>query len=250
MVRPVIDVENEVSVYNQSMIDDALATYPELVTFNPVPPEVGVRANTPPAGKVALYWKTCTVGNFRFPLNPFQISVLRHYRVGFAQLHPHGWQKITIFEMFCRAHNREPDLNVFGCIFRLAQSENSWYTFEKKPKNNFNVLESRSLHQWRDTYFFIDETALGSRGHRLWRYTRDINHSRAPNHLTDAQIELKNLCWNANLRLRPYNDVVLRLAGMNSSCARDELRPIVTDSSGRGMPIFLMLHHVLINRYG
>ena len=244
-----MDVENEVSVFTQSMLEDALATYPELSTYNPVLPATGVRANTPPLGKVALYWRTCTVGNFRFPLNDFQAAVLRHYRVGFAQLHPHGWQKVTLFEMFCRAIGREPDLDVFRCIFRLAQSELSWYTFEKKPGNNFHKLESKSLHQWRDTYFLIDESALGRRGFRAWHYVRDASHSRAPTLRTVAQDDLKETCSSANLRLRPYNDIVLRLAGMNSSWARTELRPVVTDGQGRGMPVFFSLPHAPRKRY-
>ena len=248
MVRPVINVSNEVSVFTQGMLDDALAHYPELTTFNPVLPGPGVKADTPPAGKITLYYRICTVGNFRFPLNPFQADILRHYRVGFSQLHPHAWQKITIFEMFCRAHRREPDLNVFRCLFRLAQSEIGWYTFEKKPNTDFNQSESKSLHQWRDSYLFIDESALGVANVARWNYARDAGHSRAPSRLTVPQMQLKDLCCGANIRLRPYNDVVLRLAGMNASWARSELRPVVIDARGRGTSAFLILHHVYQKR--
>ena len=145
------------------------------------------RANDPPEGKVAIYWKTMEKGNLRMPPTPFFLEVLKYYRVGFSQLHPFAVQKVVIFEMWFRSLNLEPSVKVFRACFRMTVSGVGWYTFAKQ--NNFVGRQESVLHDWRGSFFFIDQTVIPADAVEtlLWQKDRPKDVSHMPTLSTSEQ---------------------------------------------------------------
>ncbi|MFS7905266.1 hypothetical protein Hanom_Chr01g00045661 [Helianthus anomalus] len=116
--------------------------------------------NMSASGKFPFYTRVCNFANYRVPFSRFFIRVLQFFRVHISQVNPFGLSRISHFEIFCRAQDRRPGLNVFRYFYEFITA-GDWYTFAHRkgiphPSSN----ERSGLKNWKDNFFWLDDRCL------------------------------------------------------------------------------------------
>ena len=104
------------------------------------------RAHTPLTGHVTLSETYFRFG-VRFPLNPFFVSVLRHYGLTIFQITPNGWaHMIGLFGLFVEQGLGPPTAKEFTWFYTVKtnKGDEGFYYFSKRPANGLNVVPSKT----------------------------------------------------------------------------------------------------------
>lgn len=89
---------------------------------------------------------------FRFR---YLLSLLQYYNMHFSRLTPLGAMKMTVFEVHCRALNREPMVPLFRVFYILVHT-GEWLTVEKKkPIPYFFTIPPDGMKGWKNRFFFV-----------------------------------------------------------------------------------------------
>lgn len=231
-------VAKEVSKIKAYDIMRYVERYPCIGRFDPVVPKNHERANTPPRGKVVVYTKWFDISNFRLPVTRFSLDVARFYGKGFAQYHPFGLQKVLIFEMFCWASGKRPDLDIFRYHFR-ASKQRSWFTFDKRTSSTFTGIHAGSVKDWRDRFFFVDDSFFPEGYEMLHIWNEESIPSgknvMPPTHGSDR--ELFQRCNTHTVHMRPYAQEGILVAGNISQTWVDASRIPNLKKGGQGRDI-------------
>ncbi|OMO62056.1 Transposase (putative), gypsy type [Corchorus capsularis] len=86
-----------------------------------VPAETGRIIEDHGKNKMWVY-RDSLVAGLRFPLHPFILELLNHYRLALHQLVPGSWRSIVGFITLCRALSHPALLNVFRKFFSIKKS--------------------------------------------------------------------------------------------------------------------------------
>ncbi|KAJ0695544.1 hypothetical protein HanRHA438_Chr10g0434491 [Helianthus annuus] len=114
--------------------------------------------------RIVLYTLAFSFCGVRYPLSPFKIALLRHFRVHFSQLHPLGFMRVVHFELSCVAVSGEPSVPLF-CMFYKLISDGDWFTFAKrkdsvsKPCYTF-MPTSTYPKEWKSSFIFVSAAMI------------------------------------------------------------------------------------------
>lgn len=234
-------VAKEISKVKSHDIMKYVDRYPCIAKFDPVVPKSHERANTPPKGKVAVYTKWFDLSNFRLPATRFTLDVARFFGKGFAQYHPFGLQKVLVYEMFCWASGKRPDLEVFRYHFR-ASKQRSWFTFDKRTSSRFTGMHAGSVKDWRDRFFFVDDSFIPE-GYAMLHIWNEDSIPSGKNTMPLAQRldrVLFERCNTHTVHMRPYVQEGILVAGNISQTWGDENRVPNLKKGGKGRDITYM----------
>ncbi|MFS8023743.1 hypothetical protein Hanom_Chr16g01455121 [Helianthus anomalus] len=69
--------------------------------------------------RIVLYTLSFSSCGVRYPLSPFKVNLLHHFKVHFSQLHPLGFMKVVHFELSCVVVSGEPSIPLFCMFYKL-----------------------------------------------------------------------------------------------------------------------------------
>ncbi|KAJ0709143.1 hypothetical protein HanLR1_Chr09g0337021 [Helianthus annuus] len=144
-------------------LESFVETYRIPERFSPTLPGPGDSAKCTPDRIVlnTLSFSSCGV---RYPLSPFKVDLLRHFKVHFSQLHPLGFKRVVHFELSCVAVSGEPSIPLF-CIFCKLISDGDWFTFAKRkdsisqPCYSF-MPTSTYPKEWKSRFIFVSAAMI------------------------------------------------------------------------------------------
>ncbi|KAJ0935293.1 hypothetical protein HanRHA438_Chr03g0117401 [Helianthus annuus] len=149
MIRSVLtakDLESFVEIYK----------IPE--RFSPTLPGPDDSAECTP-DRIVLYTLSFSSCSVRYPLSPFKVDLLRHFKVHFSQLHPPGFMRVVHFKLSCVAVFGELSIPMFFMFYKLV-SDGDWFTFAKRkdsisqPCYSFMPI-STYPKEWKSRFIFI-----------------------------------------------------------------------------------------------
>ncbi|MFS7957814.1 hypothetical protein Hanom_Chr07g00670821 [Helianthus anomalus] len=146
------------SVLTVKDLESFVETYKIPEHFSPTLPGPNEPAECTP-DRIVLYTLVFSSCGVRYPLSPFKIALLRHFRVHFSQLHPLGFMRVVHFELSCVAVSGEPSVPLF-CMFYKLISDGDWFTFAKrkdsvsKPCYTF-MPTSTYPTEWKSRFIFV-----------------------------------------------------------------------------------------------
>ncbi|MFS7961135.1 hypothetical protein Hanom_Chr08g00711261 [Helianthus anomalus] len=114
--------------------------------------------------RIVLYTLLFSSCGVRYPLSPFKINLLRHFKVHFSQLHPLGFMRVLHFELSCVAVSGEPSIPIF-CMFYKLISDGDWFTFAKwkssisQPCYSF-MPTSTYPKEWKIRFIFVSASMI------------------------------------------------------------------------------------------
>ncbi|KAF5814091.1 hypothetical protein HanRHA438_Chr00c03g0844461 [Helianthus annuus] len=109
--------------------------------------------------RIVLYTLSFSSCGVRYPLSPFKVDLLRHFKVHFSQLHPPGFMRVVHFELSCVAVFGELSIPMFFMFYKLV-SDGDWFTFAKRkdsisqPCYSFMPI-STYPKEWKSRFIFV-----------------------------------------------------------------------------------------------
>lgn len=127
----------------------------------------------------------------------------------------------------------------------MSVAKEEWFTLDKKMK--FVGWKDSSLHEWRNTYFFIDRSMVPVERTEVlvWKHDHPGGLTTTPT-LTKEEVKLHNLCKKAELPMRPYLEMVLVLGNVSQNWPyADRVPYIMAEGHGTGRVKFVLLIVIL-----
>ncbi|KAG2383986.1 uncharacterized protein HKW66_Vig0152510 [Vigna angularis] len=98
----------------------------------------------------------------RFPLNVFQMDVLKTLNVAPTQLHPNSWGYIQAFAVMCQALAINPTVALFFYFFRTRPIEKrGWVSLITEPGDAILELYAQSFRGFKNQFFRVSITESG-----------------------------------------------------------------------------------------
>ena len=121
-----------------------------------VAPSAQDRAFSPPDGHGTMYLKQLEYG-FRFPVHPFWVRLLSHFRLVLAQITPAGCLFITHFLGSCKRAGVAPTLILFQYLAHIKRAPRvlGWYSVSSKPEREFRIQNLDLARKWKSDFFFF-----------------------------------------------------------------------------------------------
>ncbi|KAJ0688689.1 hypothetical protein HanRHA438_Chr11g0494031 [Helianthus annuus] len=151
------------SVLTAKDLESFVETYKIPERFSPTLPGPDDSAECTP-DQIVLYTLSFSSCGVRYPLSPFKINLLRHFKVHFSQLHPLGFMRVVHFELSCVAVSGEPTIPLF-CMFYKLISDGDWFTFAKRkdsvsqPRYSF-MPTSTYPKEWKSRFIFVSAAMI------------------------------------------------------------------------------------------
>ena len=117
-------------------------------------PRKGETVMSPPNGYVAIYMKSFSMCNVRYPFSNFFLSVLKHYGRHVSLMHPQGHSKIMAFEIMCRALGGEPSVEMFRRFATICDA-GEWVTIANRAKVGCFLKGGVDVRNWKKEYVFM-----------------------------------------------------------------------------------------------
>jgi len=116
-------------------------------------PRLGDRVTSSGHKRVAFY-EDFLLGDLRFPLHPFFLSFLSHYRLVPSQLAPNAIWVIFAFIVFCHFHGFVARFSLFRALFILKRysTDDGWWYISPWPRCLRFDLPS-SIKGWKNRFF-------------------------------------------------------------------------------------------------
>ncbi|KAJ0755066.1 hypothetical protein HanPI659440_Chr09g0353771 [Helianthus annuus] len=151
------------SVLTSKDLESFVETYRMPERFSPTLPGPDDSAKCTPDRIVlnTLSFSSCGV---RYPLSPFKVDLLRHFKVHFSQLHHLGFMRVVHFELSCVVVSSEPSIPLF-CMFYKLISDGDWFTFAKR-KDSISQLcysfmpTSTYPKEWKCRFIFVSAAMI------------------------------------------------------------------------------------------
>ncbi|GJT64399.1 hypothetical protein Tco_1015879 [Tanacetum coccineum] len=121
----------------------------------------GMTMNALPNDAIGLYADHFQQGGLRVPFSSFFLKVVEHFCVHISQLVLLGINRVTFFELYCRALDIIPTVHLFRVFYKLCKQGN-WFLFQNRVgKNRKPCLKDAptSLKKWKDKFFLVDRRA-------------------------------------------------------------------------------------------
>ncbi|KAJ0678486.1 hypothetical protein HanOQP8_Chr12g0448511 [Helianthus annuus] len=151
------------SVLMSKDLESFVETYRIPESFSPTLPGLDDSAECTP-DRIVLYTLSFSSCGVRYPLSPFKVDMLRHFKVHFSQLHPLGFIRVVHFELSCVVVSSEPSIPLF-CMFYKLISDGDWFTFAKRkdsiaqPCYSF-MPTSTYPKEWKSRFIFVSAAMI------------------------------------------------------------------------------------------
>ncbi|KAM0009292.1 hypothetical protein Hdeb2414_s0093g00789681 [Helianthus debilis subsp. tardiflorus] len=151
------------SVLTEKDLESFVETYKIPERFSPTLPGPGDSAECTP-DRIVLYTLSFSSCGVRYPLSPFKVNLLRHFKVHFSQLHHLGFMMVVHFELSCVEVSGEPSIPLF-CMFYKLISDADWFTLAKRkdsvsqPCYSF-MPTSTYPKEWKSRFIFVSAAMI------------------------------------------------------------------------------------------
>ena len=206
-----------------------------------LPPPDFVMSDINPSKVIGLYYHFFTISGVRVPFSKFLLNVIKFFKVHISQIVPLGLNRITNFEIFCRALRIIPRVVLFRVFYTLCK-QGDWFSFSRRRGAPQCFYERwTGLKEWKDHFFLIDRRAIPMA--MPWRHRDSCVKFLAPKK-SDYSIEEVRLLSKSPITLRRPPQEFLVKIGLSKVWDDDYLKPVMEDADGNGMsiPVFIFIY--------
>lgn len=145
-------------------------------------PTYEFRATRPPVGWWCCY-EDQMKGGLRFPLHPFLLRLLNHYKVPLAQVVPNGIRIIIRFLLACLKQEVTPTIELFRYFFQMKKAAQTGGYIGFSSRGGLRITTPDNNSGWKPRFLFFRLTgALRMAGPNLreeWNF--NVEPDRLPN---------------------------------------------------------------------
>ena len=206
-----------------------------------LPPSGFVMSGINPSKVIGLYYHFFTISGVRVPFSKFLLNVIKFFKVHISQIVPLGLNRITNFELFCRALPIIPRVVLFRVFYTLCK-QGDWFSFSRLRGAPQCFYERWSgLKEWKDRFFLIDRRAIPMA--MPWRHRHSCVKFLAPNK-GDYSDEDVRLLSESPITLRSPPQEFLVKIGLSKVWDDDYCKPVMEGANGKGMsiPVLIFIH--------